>query len=249
MRYLLFCLALCCFRTSLPAQSTDTRCYELRIYTAAKGKLNALQKRFREHTMALFENHGMTNVGYWMPLDNPDEKLYYVLSYPDRAAREASWAAFLADTTWQRVSKESEADGALVAHIDNVFLKTTDFSPNNLKPSCGQVWELRTYTATPNNLEHLLSRFRNHTLALFEKFGMTNRIYWTPTDPEQGSANMLYYFLSHPSQTAGLDAFDRFRKDPEWLRVRQASEVEGGGSLTVKVESLYLFPTDFSPLK
>ena len=60
-----------CFRTSLPAQSTDTRCYELRIYTAAKGKLNALQKRFREHTMALFENHGMTNVGYWMPLDNP----------------------------------------------------------------------------------------------------------------------------------------------------------------------------------
>ncbi len=231
------------------AQTSDTLCYELRIYTAQKGKLNDLLRRFRNHTTRLFEKHGMTNVGYWTPLDNPDEKLYYILSYPNRAAREASWNAFTADTVWQRVARESEANGSIVANVENVFLKTTDFSPNNLQSDCGHVWELRKYTATPNNLDHLLSRFRDHTIELFKQFGMTSKIYWTPTDPAQGSDHLLYYFLTHPSEAAGKDAFDRFRKDPEWIRVRQESEKQAGGSLTVKVESIYMYPTDFSPLK
>lgn len=236
-------------QTFMNAQTSDTLCYELRIYTAQKGKLNDLLRRFRNHTTRLFEKHGMTNVGYWTPLDNPDEKLYYVLSYPNRAAREASWNAFTADTVWQRVARESEANGSIVANVENVFLKTTDFSPNNLQSDCGHVWELRKYTATPNNLDHLLSRFRDHTIELFKQFGMTSKIYWTPTDPAQGSDHLLYYFLTHPSEAAGKDAFDRFRKDPEWIRVRQESEKQAGGSLTVKVESIYMYPTDFSPLK
>ncbi len=249
MKNILVLLLVSGFLSAIKAQTTDTLCYELRIYTAPKGKLNDLLKRFRNHTTALFEKHGMTNVGYWTPLDNPDEKLYYVLSYPNRAAREASWNAFMADTVWLRVWKESELNGSLVAGIESIFLKTTDFSPNNLQPECGRVWELRKYTASPNNLDHLLSRFRNHTMKLFERYGMTNKIYWTATDADQGSDKMLYYFLTHPSEAAGLDAFDRFRKDPEWQRVRQESETRAGGSLTTKVESIYLYPTDFSPLK
>ena len=249
MKNVLIILLLFGFQTLVNAQATDSLCYELRIYTTPKGKLNDLLKRFRNHTTRLFEKHGMTNVGYWVPLDNPNEKLYYVLSYPSRAAREASWKAFMADTVWQRVWKESEVNGKILDSIESIFLKTTDFSPNNLQPDCGHVWELRIYTTTPGNQGHLLSRFRNHTLKLFERFGMTNKIYWTPTDTAQGSDKMLYYFLTHSSRAAGLDAFDRFRKDPEWLRVRQESEKQAGGSLTSKVESIYLYPTDFSPLK
>ena len=79
---------------STQALANDTLCYELRIYTCNKGKLNDLMKRFRTYTTKIFESHGMTNVGYWTPLDNPDEKIYYILSYPNRAAREASWKAF-----------------------------------------------------------------------------------------------------------------------------------------------------------
>ena len=105
------------------AQKADSLCYELRIYTAHKGKLNDLQKRFRNHTTKLFEKNGMTNVGYWTPLDNPDEKIYYILSYPTRAARDASWKAFTTDTVWQRVQKESEVNGGLVAKVESVFLK------------------------------------------------------------------------------------------------------------------------------
>lgn len=225
----------------------DTRCYELRIYHCNKGKLNDLNRRFRNHTTKLFEKHGMTNVGYWTPLDNPDEKLYYVLSYPNRASREASWAAFMADTTWQRVWKESEVNGAIISKIESIFLKTTDFLPNNLTNNNGSgVWELRIYHCTPNNLGHLLDRFRSFTVQRFERYGMTNKIYWTPTDADQGADNTLYYFLTHPSPAAAKAAFDQFRNDPEWVATRKASEVKGGGPLTSSIESIYMWPTDYS---
>jgi NIPSNAP len=228
----------------------DTLCYELRVYTCNKGKLNDLLRRFRNHTTKIFEKHGMTNVGYWTPLDNTDDKLYYVLSYPNRAAREASWAAFSADTTWQRVWRESEAKGDIVSKIESIFLKTTDFSPNNFKNSLNSgIWELRIYHTTPNNLGNLLDRFRGFTVNRFAEYGMTNKIYWTPTDADQGRDNMLYYFLTHPSPEAQKVAFDKFRADKEWIATRNASEIKGGGSLTTKVESILMFPVDFSTLK
>jgi pimeloyl-ACP methyl ester carboxylesterase len=235
---------------SPPNLVKDTLCYELRVYTATKGNLNNLMKRFRNHTTKLFEKHGMTNVGYWTPLDNADEKLYYVLSYPNRAARETSWQAFMADTAWQNVQKASEINGGLVAKVDNIFLKTTDFSPNNAQSSVNnKVWEFRIYTATPNNLEILLERFRGFTVERFGQLGMTNKIYWTATDAAQGSDKMLYYFLTHPSEEAAKAAFDKFRSDPDWIATRKASEVKGGGSLTVKVESIFMYATDFSKIR
>ena len=230
--------------------SKDTLCYELRVYYTHPGKLNDLLKRFRNHTLKIFEKQGMTNVGYWTPLDNPEGKLYYILSYPNRAAREASWKAFGADTVWQRVAKESEVNGKIVSKVESVFLKTTDFSPNNFKNSANNnIWEFRIYTATPNNLETLLERFRGFTVNRFAQYGMTNKAYWTATDEKQGSDKMLYYFLTHPSVEAQKAAFDKFRTDPEWIETRKASEVKGGGSLTVKVESIFMYPTDFSKLK
>ena len=74
----------------------DHRVYELRTYYAAEGKLDALHARFRDHTCALFEKHGIKNVAYWVPVDNKENTLIYLVSYPDRKAREKSWKAFFA---------------------------------------------------------------------------------------------------------------------------------------------------------
>src|SRR5437667_10281485 len=92
----------------------DTRVYELRTYTAAPGKLDALNARFRDHTCKLFEKHGMTNVGYWVPVENADNKLYYIISHNSREAAERSWKAFGADEDWKKMVRESEAGGKLV---------------------------------------------------------------------------------------------------------------------------------------
>jgi hypothetical protein len=104
--------------------------YELRVYTAAAGKLEDLLKRFREHTRKLFERHGMTNVAYWTATDEPKKAntLVYILKYPSREAATASWKAFQDDPEWQQVRNKSEENGKLVEKVDSTFMVLTDFS-------------------------------------------------------------------------------------------------------------------------
>ncbi|MEX2100849.1 MAG: NIPSNAP family protein [Acidimicrobiia bacterium] len=103
--------------------------YELRIYTVHPGRMRALQARFRDHTCGLFEKHGMTNVGYWTnSIGGRSDELWYILGYPDLAARQASWAAFATDPDWQQAAAGSEKDGPIVHHIENRILSPTDFS-------------------------------------------------------------------------------------------------------------------------
>jgi hypothetical protein len=237
---------------TLQAADADTRVYEMRIYWAAEGKLDALHARFRDHTTKLFEKHGMTNVGYWVPLENPERKLIYFLAYPSREEREKSFKAFLADPQWQKAQRESEVNGKLVDKVESRFLQVTDYSPA-VKPSKtgDRVFELRTYTTTPGNLSALNDRFRNHTLKLFEKHGMTNVVYWNMMPDQQGADNTLVYILAHASKQAADKSFAAFRDDPDWVAARKASEEKAGGSLTEKdgVKSVFMRATDYSAIQ
>ena len=104
--------------------------YELRIYTAHPGKMPALQARFRDHSMRLFEKHGMKNVGYWTnTIGGRSDELWYMLAFEDMGQRQQAWAAFQGDLLWQQVRVESERDGPLVHHIENRLMLPTDFSP------------------------------------------------------------------------------------------------------------------------
>ena len=107
------------------------RVFEIRTYTANEGKLTELHRRFRNHTLRLFEKHGMTNIGYWIPADAPNSEttLVYILAYPSREAAKKSWADFRADPEWQKAAKESEKDGKILAKSpESVFLNPADFS-------------------------------------------------------------------------------------------------------------------------
>jgi hypothetical protein len=232
-------------------EKTAQKCFELRIYYAAEGKLDVLCTRFREHTTGLFAKHGMTNVGYWLPIENPDRKLVYLLSYPDLAARETSWKAFQADPEWIEARNASEAAGKIVTKVESRFLTPTDFSPQTMIEGDGHTFEMRTYTATPGNLPRLLDRFRQHTLGLFTRHGMVNFAYFTPLEGQPGADDTLIYFLVHASPEASVTSFEAFRADPEWVKVKADSETAGGGSLTVPdgVKSLLMKATDFSPAK
>ena len=105
--------------------------FELRTYTAAEGKFDDLLARFRDHTLRIFEKHGMTNLGYWTPQDEPlsANTLIYVLAHPSREEAEQSWRDFSSDPEWQSVAEESQRDGRLIAGLERVFLDPTDFSP------------------------------------------------------------------------------------------------------------------------
>jgi hypothetical protein len=105
--------------------------YELRVYHTYEGKLDDLLSRFREHTMQLFEKHGIKNVAYWTPTDDPlkGKTLFYIIAHPSREAATANWQAFRDDPEWKSVQEKSEANGKLVEKVDSTFLTLTDFSP------------------------------------------------------------------------------------------------------------------------
>ncbi len=251
----LFALApLVALSAGAPAAEKDTRVYEMRVYYANPGKLDALNTRFKNHTVKLFAKHGLTNVGYFVPVgDNKAGKLVYFLSSPSKEARDESFKKFLADPDWKKAAAESEKDGKLVSNIESTFLTAMDYSPV-LKVEKGKddrVFELRTYTATKGNLGLLNDRFKDHTIKLFEKHGMTNVVYWNVLKGQKGDETKLIYLLSHKSQDAAKKSFGAFGADPDWVAARKASEAKAGGSLTEKggVVSEFLVPTDYSPLK
>ena len=105
--------------------------YELRIYHAAPGKLTELESRFRDHTIKIFNRHGMKSVVYWTPLDEPEKSntLIYILQHPSREAAAANWKSFQDDPEWKAVKEKSEANGKLVEKVDSTYLSLTDFSP------------------------------------------------------------------------------------------------------------------------
>ena len=117
-------------RAVVQAQAAN-RVFELRTYTAPEGKLSDLHKRFRDHTMRIFQKHGMTNIGYWQPQDEPRaaNTLIYIISHASREAAAANWKEFSADPEWKKVSAESQVNGRIVEKVDSVFMNATDYSP------------------------------------------------------------------------------------------------------------------------
>ena len=109
-----------------------------------------------------------------------------------------------------------------------------------------RVFELRIYHAYEGKLDPLVARFRDHTVDIFRKHGMTSVGYWLPTDaPRKG--NTLVYMLAFPNREAATKDWAEFRDDPEWKKVVAASEANG--KLVEKVDSIFLEPTDFSKIK
>jgi hypothetical protein len=114
-----------------PSVAKDSRCFEMRTYYAAPGKLEDLNKRFRDHTCRLFQKHGIELVGFWIPQDKEkgsENTLIYILAHKSRDAAKKSYASFGADPEWKKVVSESEANGKLVEKIDSVFMSATDYS-------------------------------------------------------------------------------------------------------------------------
>ena len=250
MKLLLLLVSVLAISSGVAAEK-ESRFFEMRTYYAAPGKLDDLQARFRNHTRRLFEKHGMINIGYWVPLTNTENKLIYLLAYPSRDARQQAWKEFGADPAWQAVVKESESNGKLVSKAESVFLTATDFSPV-VKPESSptpHLFELRTYRAAPGKVEDLLARFRDHTVALFAKHGMTQLGYWLPTEKKDGAGEMLTYILVHRSKESAEASFKAFRADPQWIQAKAASEVNGPLTATNGVQSVLMVPTDFSPAR
>jgi hypothetical protein len=265
--------------TAVMAQAPTTgKIYELRSYVAEPGRQADVLKLINDSGLAMMKKHNLPLVGAWTNVDTADERVFTLLSHKDKAAADAAHTAFQNDPEWKEAVQKSMVDGKKpVASFPRIFLTANDYSPNlEVKDVGNRVFELRTYIATKGNLAALNARFKNHTLGLFTKHGMTNILYCSVLDGEKltsaklleavapigkataeidadlpAAGNSLVYFITHASPDGAKVAFGKFGADEEWQKAKIASEAAAGGSLTVKdgVKSLFLKPTSFSPLK
>lgn len=113
------------------ATGKQGKIFELRTYVTHPGKLEALHKRFREHTCALFKKHGIELIGFWTPAEGPEAQntLIYIVAFPSKEAQAKAWADFKADPVWQKVFKESHKDGVIVDKVISQTMLATDYSP------------------------------------------------------------------------------------------------------------------------
>jgi heme-degrading monooxygenase HmoA len=245
---ILFLLLLFIFSTILvKAQQTITSSYfEMRTYTVHDGKMPDLIQRFQNHTRALFTKHGIENVAYLLSEEEPDKQLTFIIGYPSASERDIRWNNFANDPEWKAVAAASEANGKIVQKVDQVFMVWAKDLNSAKTPKPSGIFQLRTYHLLPGKLDAIQTRFRDHTQALFEKQGLSNYPYWITVEKE-GLQSKLVYFIGHQTKDEFNAAFDRFRVDPEWIRVRDASEIPG--KIVEKVDTKFYVSLPFSPMK
>ncbi|MDR6880565.1 hypothetical protein J2X61_002314 [Bacillus sp. 3255] len=100
--------------------------YELRIYTMHEGKMEAIQQRFSEHTLRIFERLGMNVTEFWIDQTGLS-KLYYVLEYTDKDERQRQWDAFRQDPEWIEAKRKSEENGPIIESIQEIFMNRASF--------------------------------------------------------------------------------------------------------------------------
>ncbi len=240
------CLALLLVLAGVQPGQAQERVYELRTYVTNEGKLPDLNRRFAEHTMRLFEKHGMQNHIYWIPPgDEKNNTLIYILSHESREAATRSWEAFLSDPEWKEVAAASEEGGKILAQRpESVFLQPTDFSPQNFESQEEpRLFQLRRYTTVAGKLPALLERFREGELALFERHGITNIAYFTALD----MSDTLICVVAHQDAEAMRRSWEGFRQDPEWQQLWERSTSDG--KIVIKVDRQVLEPVEYSPVK
>ena len=227
-------------------QGIKSTYFEMRTYTTHEGKRPDLIKRFQDHTLRLFEKNGIENVAYFLPTDEADQSLTFILGYPSEESRDDLWDKFANDPEWQAAYKASEANGPLVSKVDQVFMVWAPGLNDTPKPSPSGIFQLRTYHCFPGKIENIQARFRDHTRTLFAKQGLKNYPYWLTVEKD-GTQPKLVYLLGHSDQVAFDAALQRFVAVPEWIKARDASEASG--KIVEKIDSKYLKALPFSPMK
>jgi hypothetical protein len=231
----------------LHAQSLPTSAYfEMRTYTVHEGKMSDLIQRFQNHTRALFTKHGIENVAYFLSEEEPQKKLTFILGYPSASERDIRWNNFANDPEWKAVAAASEANGKIVQKVDQVFMEWAKGLNAAKAPRPSGIFQLRTYHLLPGRLDAIQTRFRDHTQALFEKQGLSNYPYWITVEKD-GAQPKLVYLIGHLTKDEFNAAFGRFVADPEWIRVRDASEASG--KIIEKIDAVFFTALPFSAMK
>ena len=230
--------------------------YELRFYTCNPGKLPDLHARFRDHTLKLFEKHGIENIIYWDVAegteadgDDASNMMIYIIAHKDESSRAASWEGFMNDPDWKSALQKSEENGKILAKPPRaILMHATDFSPGDEAPNAAsdqppRLWELRQYNDGPERVPATAERFGWGEKELFTDAGMETISFWTADDQ-----SAFIYLLAHKDREASKASWQKFMGSFRdfMAKYREAHpNLPGGRGNGMEVR--FLTPTDYSP--
>jgi len=228
-------------RSSSVKESSDGRVYELRTYFASPGKLDDLHNRFKNHLLGFHEKHGITNIGYWVPTDNPKRMIVALVSYPSMEARDRSWSRLSADREWIQARRESEENGRILDAIREEVLSADEATDvMTLAMNEGRGFEIHRFTAESGQGETVKARVREELNDEFGKSQVTVR-FFTPTGEGNRTATTLLAFIVRP--VAEVDVVEFVMKRGSTPRGGlEAAKIPGQIVTTLKV-------TEYSPAK
>ena len=213
--------------------------YELRIYLCEEGQVNAIQNKINKQSKDIYSKHGFKFVTSWKAKAESQNLLYILFEFKKTTERDLSMTNLLSDSAAENLLIEKDKR---VKNVESILLKinkdlskTSATKSKNFKPE--GIYEMRTYYMLPGRYPNIVTRFKDHTRKLFEKQGMVNVVYFDTVERD-GSQPKLLYFLRHKDEEAAKKAWDGFRVDPDWIKVRDASEESG--RIVQKVEAVYM---------
>lgn len=229
-------------------------CYELIDWHSSAMALDELHHHLREFALPHFGKYGIETLGCWVPAQENANNIRFILRSPNREAREATWRALNADTQWDDMfGANGKASRLLARKAQSILMGLTDYSPTVESQTItrDRIFEFRTYVAAPGRLAMLNTRFRDHTMRLFERHGMKNIAYWNRLADQEGSCATLFYLLSHRDRLAAQTSFDSFMADPDWQSAFLASQATGSlvAPPPLGVQSAFYNATDYSPVR
>ncbi len=238
----------------------EPRTYELRIYTAAAGRLADLQAVVRDTGRKVLAKHRIENVfngtvteGARIDGTDAPNMLVCIFSYMSPTEAERAREAFESDADWKAAWTGAEQGGALLAKpVESVLMNATDFSPTLEAPSAAgaptRIFELRKYNTGPEGTPWSVSQFRGGLAAIIARQGMTPVAYWTAADN-----SALIYLLAHKDREAARASWATFINDYRpYMTEFNAKQAAAGltpppAGTRRPDDNRFLTPTDYSP--
>ena len=134
---------------------------------------------------------------------------------------------------------------ALVSFAAGSLITARVAHGNEVKADSNRVFELRIYHAVPGKVPALETRFRDTASKLLAKHGLKAVGYWVPEDAP-AFENTFVYILAHPSREEAKKNWDAMFADPGLQALLKSEQTD---KLVEKVDSTYMRPSDFSPMK
>ncbi len=203
--------------------------YELRTYTLKPGKRAALDEYLSRAYIPAVKRHGAGPVGVFAaPPENDVVRVFVLVVHPSADTVSALPARLAADVEYRAAAAaylEARAADPVYLRIESSLLAAIAGMPRLERPDASKprLLNLRVYEShNERAAAKKVEMFERGELAIFRRDGLTP-VFFASAVVGAAMPN-LTYLLAFPDEAARKAAWDKFRGDPDWVKLKAIPE-------------------------